>query len=140
MPAVHHIAFNCVDRLAQERFYTQHFGFQRARVFNPGQPSEFVMLRCGDTLLELFTTGGSGSDTDMRGGEQPVGFKHLCFSVEDIGAKKQELEAAGLSVGDLIDASAHAPGLTVCFFQDPEGNILELMQGWQDEDNPPPAP
>ena len=83
MNAVQHLALNCRDRLAQEKFYTEHFGFKRARVFNPGQPGEFVMLRLGSMCLEFFGV----DDKQSTGGEQTVGFKHLAFEVPDLDAR-----------------------------------------------------
>ncbi len=129
MNAVQHLAINCRDRLAQEKFYAEHFGFKRARVFNPGQPGEFVMLRLGSMCLEFFGV----DDKQSAGGEQKVGFKHLAFEVPDLDAAIARLNAAGTKTGDIIDAGVHCPGLRICFFNDPEGNILELMQGWRDE-------
>lgn len=132
---VQHIAMNCRDRVAQEEFYCRHFGFGRARVMEAGTPNEFVMLRLGDTCLELFQA--RGIPADAAGGEQPVGFKHLCFQVADVARKVAELKAAGSELDPIIDCSALVPGMAVCFFRDPEGNVLELMQGWQDESDPP---
>jgi glyoxylase I family protein len=131
---VQHIALNCRDRLAQEEFYSDHFGFRRARVFEAGTPGEFVMLRLGDTCMELFQ---AGDPAGKSGGEQPVGFKHMCFEVPDLQAKVDELAAAGFEMGPVIDCSHQSPGLAVCFFKDPEGNVLELMQGWQDDPDVP---
>ena len=131
MKAIHHIAFNCRDRAAQERFYTRHFGFQRSRVFNEGTPREFVMLRLGDTRLELFSAeAGASSGT---GGEQAVGFKHLAFAVENLEDAVAELKADGIETEEIIDCSSIVQGMRVCFFNDPEGNRLELMQGYQDQ-------
>ena len=132
---VQHLALNCRDRLAQEAFYTRHFGFRRARVFMPGQPGEFVMLRLGAMCIELF--GAAGLPTpEPGGGEQPVGFKHLAFEVADLDAALEALRADGVTPDQVIDAGAHVPGMRICFFRDPEGNILELMEGWQDEVSP----
>lgn len=132
---VQHLALNCRDRIAQEKFYTKHFGSRRARVFNAGQPDEFVMLRLGDACLELFQADSSASDAS--GGEQRVGFKHLCFEVVDITETVAELKADGMETGPIIDCGHQVPGLKVCFLRDPEGNVIELMQGWQDDPNPP---
>ncbi|HMP76290.1 MAG TPA: VOC family protein [Kiritimatiellia bacterium] len=131
MNSVHHIAFNCRDRAAQEAFYTRHFGFQRARVFNADTPDEFVMLRLGATCLELFQAKPDAAA--HRGSEQAVGFKHLPFEVPDIEAAVRGLTADGIHVDKIIDCGALLPGLKVCFFNDPEGNRLELMQGWRDQ-------
>ncbi len=128
MPAVQHIALNCQDRLATENFYTRHFGFRRARVFNRGADNEFALLRLGSTCLELFTAGQSAT-----GGEQTVGFKHLAFEVDDIDAAVAALRRDGIVPESVIDCARHLPGMRVCFFNDPDGNRLELMEGYRDE-------
>ena len=130
MSSIQHLALNCHDRQAAEKFYAEHFGFRRARVFNRGLPGEFVMLRLGSMCLELFDV---QADPAARGGEQAIGFKHLAFEVPDIDASVAKLHAAGIETGGIIDAGKHVAGLRICFFKDPEGNILELMQGWHDE-------
>jgi glyoxylase I family protein len=128
---VQHIGFNCRNKAVQERFYTKHFGFGRARVFEAGRPNEFVMLRLGDTCMELFPAAGAGPKDS--GGEQKVGFKHFCLQVTDIAAKAAEVQADGVKTGPVIDCGHQVPGLKVCFFSDPEGNVVELMEGWQDD-------
>ena len=130
MPSLQHLALNCHDRLASERFYTDFFGFRRARVFNRDLPGEFVMLRLGSMCLELFDM---KADPAARGGEQAVGFKHLAFEVPEIDVTIAKLNAAGIETGGIIDAGKHVSGLRICFFKDPDGNILELMEGWTDE-------
>ncbi len=131
MPTVQHIAFNCRDRRAQERFYARHFGFGRVRTFNAGKPNEFVMLRRGGTCLELFPCGEDAEGA--RGGSRPVGFAHLAFEVEDIDAAVAALKADGIETGDIIDCSGIVEGFRVSFLDDPEGNRLELMQGYVDD-------
>jgi glyoxylase I family protein len=128
MNTVQHIAFNCTDLKRQEQFYTSHFGFRRSRVFNAGTPNEFVMLRLGATCLELFT-----ADEPATGCEQPVGFKHLAFEVPDIHVAIGKLHADGVETDPIIDCSSVVSGLRVCFFNDPDGNRIELMQGYQDQ-------
>ncbi|MFC1453312.1 VOC family protein [Verrucomicrobiota bacterium] len=124
-----HIAFNCRDIKRQEQFFTQHFGFRRARVFNAGTPNEFLMLRLDSTCLELFSAGDSAASA----GEQSVGFKHLAFEVPDLEVAIANLHADGIESEPIIDCAAVAPGLRVCFFTDAEGNRIELMQGYQDQ-------
>ncbi len=136
MPAMQHIAMNCIDRHRQEAFYTRHFGFRRARVFNPGTKDEFVMLRNGAVCMEFFDV---PEGVRATGGEQPVGFKHLAFEVDDIEATIRALQADGVETGELIDCDPMVPGMRVCFFRDPDGNILEIMENWSDEENPPQA-
>jgi glyoxylase I family protein len=128
MIVFHHVALNCRDLERQEAFYREHLGFKRARVFRGGRPDAFVMLRLGNTCLELFTA--SPEHTGSGGGEQPVGFKHMAFEVNDLDGAVAHLEAAGVRTEAILDLSGFAQGLRVCFFHDPEGNRLELMEGY----------
>ena len=42
------------------------------------------------------------------------------------------------AIGQAVRAAGHGLKVgVVCFFKDPEGNVLELMQGWQDQPDPP---
>ena len=131
MKTVQHIAFNCRDLRVQEQFYTKHFGFRRARVFNEGTPGEFIMLRLGTTCLELLSV-QAGSEFQL-GGTQPVGFKHLAFEVDDLDAAVAALQADGIETDQIKDCSSIVEGMHVCFFNDPDGNRLELTQGYQDQ-------
>lgn len=139
MAFVQHIALNCRDMRQQERFYSEHFGFRRARVFHPGSPAEFVMLRLGTVCLELFSACDAPCGcTGNTGGEQTVGFKHLAFQVDDLDGTVARLVAAGVSSDPVINCQAMAAGLRVCFLRDPDGNILELMEGYTDDPDVPP--
>jgi glyoxylase I family protein len=131
MISIQHISLNCKDRNISEHFYSKHFGFRRARVFNQGQPNEFVMLRLGGCCIELFPA--KPEAVPAHGGEQPVGFKHLAFEVPDIQATVKQLEEDGVKTEGIIDCNDICKGLKVCFFVDPDGNRLELMQGYTDQ-------
>jgi glyoxylase I family protein len=131
MNTVHHIAFRCADRNRQEAFYARHFGFKRARVFERGKPGEFIVLRSGSACIELFPA--SPADVKKRGAEQAVGFTHLALEVPDIEKAVKKLEADGVKTEGIVDCSGMCPGLKVCFFTDPDGNRIEVMQGWTDE-------
>ena len=131
MTAVQHIALNCRNHRDQERFYTKHFGFRRARVFNAGKPDEFIILRLGSCCLELFSA--RNLTASEKGSEQPIGFKHLAFEVPDLEKALAVLKADGIATGEIVDCAAVVPGLRVSFFNDPDGNRLELMQGYQDQ-------
>jgi glyoxylase I family protein len=131
MNAFNHIAFNCRDLFAQEAFYTKHFGFKRSRTFNRGEANEFFMLKLGSMRLELFKNQKAGED---KGSEQPVGFKHLALDVPKLEPFIESLRADGIEADRIIDCGKIAPGMRIVFFRDPEGNILELMEGYRDEE------
>lgn len=132
MPAIHHIAYHCRDRIALERFYTKHLGFRRARVFNAATENEFVMLRLGACCIELFAS----PEPEAQAEKPHLGVKHLAYEVEDLDAMLGGLRADGIEPGPVLD-SVGVEGLRVCFLGDPEGNTIELMEGWHDEENPP---
>jgi len=100
-------------------------------VFNAGKADEFIMLRLGSMCLELFQA--RGSEGSQRGGEQPIGMKHLAFEVPSVDKVVKGLNADGIKTDDIIDCSSIVSGMSVCFFNDPDGNRLELMQGYQDQ-------
>jgi creatinine amidohydrolase len=131
MKSVQHIAFNCRDMQAQEQFYTKHFGFRRARVFNPDTPNEFIILRLGSTCIELFSAPAEAKDKMAK--EQPIGFQHLAFEVPDLERALAALHADGIETDEIIDCSSIIPGMRVCFFRDPDGNRVELMEGYRDQ-------
>ncbi|MBV9391291.1 MAG: VOC family protein [Verrucomicrobia bacterium] len=130
--AVNHIAFFCRDVAAQEEFFCKHFGFQRSRTFNAGQPNEFIMLRLGSVRLELFPTDPVKA-AENKGGEQPIGFRHLAFDVEKLEPAIQSLREEGIEPDPIIDNRKVIPGSRIVFFRDHEGNIIELMEGYRDE-------
>ena len=131
MAVFHHIALTCKDIKAQEDFYCTHLGFRHVRTFRAGEPNEFIMLRTKGACLELFQT--PQWQSDARGGEQPVGFRHMAFLVDDLTEKIASLTASGIVVEETLDLSSMLNGLKICFFYDPEGNRIEIMQGYSDE-------
>jgi glyoxylase I family protein len=131
MSTVQHIGINCRDVKAQEALYTKHFGFRHCCTFRADTPDEFIMLRLGSMCLELFSA--SADDKELKGGSQPIGFKHLAFEVDDIEATVAGLEADGIKTEGIKDCSHAMEGLRNCFFDDPDGNRIELLQGYRDQ-------
>ncbi len=133
-----HIALACADPLAIERFYTKHFGFRRARVYLPG-PGQVVVIASGAVSLELFPAKEERPVPQAPDdGPWYPGFRHLAFLVDDLDAKLAAMgDDAKLTLGPL-DLSQFIPGMRVAWIADPEGNVVELNQGYSDEQNPPP--
>jgi len=132
-----HVGLTCKDPLAVERFYTDHFAFKRARVYAPG-PDQVVMIRSGNVCLELFKASEeSPLPAARQSGPDYPGWRHICFQIPDLDAKLKEMgSAAQLTLGPL-DMSGFITGMKVCWLADPEGNIVELNQGYVDEADPP---
>jgi glyoxylase I family protein len=132
-----HIGLSCKDPLAIERFYTKHFGFRRVRVYAPG-PGQVVIIRSGTLALELFpSTEALPSPRVLGAGPDYPGVRHIAFQVENLDAKLAEIgNDVRVTLGPL-DMSQFIPGMRVAWFADPEENIVELNQGYVDEENPP---
>jgi glyoxylase I family protein len=128
---VTHLAFRCRNLAAQEAFYTKHFGFKRSRTFHRGESGEFFLLKLGAMRLELFPP--DPAQPVAQGGEQTVGFRHLAFEVPKLEPMIESLRADGIQPDSIIELPQIAEGFRIVFFRDPEGNIIELMEGYRDE-------
>ena len=139
--AMHHIALNCRDNAATEEFYKKWFGFARALKFEGPSGHPVIFIRLGDFYLELFKATEQGDGPDAKGpevmgpqatgGEQPVGFKHFCLQVDGVRdyyeRMKDEVEFTVTPV-----TPPALPHLTFVFFKDPDGNIVQLLEGWKE--------
>jgi glyoxylase I family protein len=133
-----HVGMTCKDPVKVEKFYTKHFGFKRARVYAPG-PDQVVMIKAGNNYLELFKAEeNTPLDPPKEAGYNFPGWKHICFTVDDLEATLRKMgDEAKITQGP-VDMGGFVPGMKVCWVADPEGNIVELNQGYVDEKNPPP--
>ena len=133
-----HVAYSCKDPLVIERWYSKHFGFTRGRVYLPG-PGQVVMIKRGGVYLELFpSTMDRPNERVLGAGPDYPSVRHIAFLVDDLDAKLAEMgDEAKVTLGPL-DMGQFIPGMRVAWLSDPEGNIVELNQGYKDEDNPPP--
>lgn len=132
-----HIAVACKDPIILERFYTRYFGFKRARVLPVGD-DQIVFIKSGNVYLEIFQ---SEEETPTlapdKDGPQYPGWRHLAFKVDDIDAMLSEMsDDAKITLGPL-DFDDFIPGWRTVWVADPEGNIVEISQGYVDQDNPP---
>jgi glyoxylase I family protein len=132
-----HVALNCRDLAAMERFYTRYFGFRRARVIDLGA-DQIVFLKSGSVYLELFrATETAPTPPAKNDGPAWPGVRHLAFQVQDVEAKLAELGAeARINLGPL-EFNDFIPGWKTVWIRDPEGNVLEISQGFVDQENPP---
>lgn len=134
---IHHMGMSCRDPLATERFYSRYFGFKRTRVVPLGE-TQITFLRQGDYYLELFQAEGESAENEADGPHAP-GWRHMAFAVENVDAKLAELGSdANVTLGPL-DFDDFIPGWRAVWLADPDGNIIEISQGYVDQDNPPEA-
>lgn len=135
-----HIGLTCKDPIVIERFYSKYFGFKRARVIPLGD-DQIVFIRSGHFYLELFKAKADAPVAAPKDDGYPwPGFRHFAFEVDDVDAKLAEMGADAKVMLGPADFSAFIPGWKGAWLADPEGNIVEINQGYVDQVTPPAIP
>ena len=144
MKGLHHVGITVKDLDASIRFYHDVLGLQFSNepspwfdapelgpaVGVPGAGLRQVSLVLGDTTLELLEYKSPPSETTEPLKSNSLGASHVAFLVEDIDAKKAELEAKGIpfySDVNVVDEGVLA-GWRWVYFEDPDGYPLELVE------------
>jgi glyoxylase I family protein len=132
-----HMALSCKDPLAVERFYSKHFDFRRARVIPVGE-DQVVFIKRGDVYLELFRATKEAPALPVGGaGPEYPAWRHIAFQVDNVDEKLAAMgEEAKITLGPL-NFDDVIPGWRTVWLADPEGNIVEVSQGYVDQKNPP---
>lgn len=134
-----HVGITCKDPATIERFYTKCFGFKRARFIPLGVDDQIVFLKSGSVYLELFKAkADSPTPPPQNDGHPYPGLRHLAFEVDNVDAKLADLGAAAKIMLGPLNFDDFIPGWRGVWIADPEGNIVEISQGYVDQDNPPP--
>jgi glyoxylase I family protein len=133
-PTFAHVALNCHDIATTARFYRKHFGFRTARVVDLGESKQIVFLKSGEMYLELFQAEAiSPVAAAMNDGPTWPGVRHIAFQVTNVDAKLAAMgDEAKLSFGP-FDFDAFIPGWRTAWIADPDGNIVEISQGFKDD-------
>jgi catechol 2,3-dioxygenase-like lactoylglutathione lyase family enzyme len=97
--------------------------------FGPGIPVRW--LTSGNERIELLQIPNSKPPTDPRakppGHAAVQGYSQMTLSTSDLAATKAALAAQGLTPA--LDITEVAPlGVKVMYYQDPEGNAVEIAQ------------
>jgi catechol 2,3-dioxygenase-like lactoylglutathione lyase family enzyme len=141
---LHHVGITVKDLEASIRFYHDVLGLEFSNepspwfddpglgpaVGVPGAALRQVSLALGDTTLELLEYSSPPSETERPLLSNNVGASHVAFVVEDIHAKKAELESRGIdfySDVNVVDEGVLA-GWRWVYFEDPDGYPLELVE------------
>ena len=144
MKALHHVGITVKDLDTSIRFYHDVLGLQFSNepspwfegeelgpaVGVPGAALRQVSLLLGDTTVELLEYKNPPSETSGPLGSNSFGASHIAFLVDDIEAKKVELEARGIafySDVNYVDEGVLA-GWRWVYFEDPDGYPLELVE------------
>jgi glyoxylase I family protein len=138
----HHISLNCRDPIALERFYSRHFGFKRARVVQLPDNRQIVFLQGPNIYFELFPAQGERPISQDIGPDGPLypGVRGISFLVDSIDALLAAMGPDARITFGPLDFGGFIPGWKSVWLADPEGNVVQLTQGFVDQENPPPLP
>jgi len=132
-----HVALSCADPILTEKWYSKHFGFTRARVIPIGD-DQIVFVKSGSVYLELFKASGeSPIPAPEKDGPAYPAIRHIAFQVDDVDATLAAMgDEAKVTLGP-FGFDAFIPGWRTVWVSDPDGNIVEISQGFTDQENPP---
>ena len=116
---IEHVAIAAQDTTALCEWYCKTFGFQVVYDNKKAPPTYFVKL--GSGLVELIPA--SDKARIERENTDP-GLSHLAISVEGFDAAAADLEAKGVTLENVREASG---GVKVGFLKDTEGNLLQVI-------------
>jgi glyoxylase I family protein len=135
------VAITCKDPIVTEIFYAKYFGFKRARVAKLPDGDQIVFIKMSDSAfyLELFKAKEELPILiPTLDGYQFPSVRHIAFKVDNVDAKLAEIgDDAKITLGPL-DFDNYIPGWRTVWVSDPDGRIVEISQGFLDEDNPLP--
>jgi glyoxylase I family protein len=135
MPLVwSHVALNCRDQAKTEQFYQRWLGFERVRTVELGD-QEIIFLRNGHVLLELF--GAKGDELVPPAADGPANpgvIRHLAFQTDDVDAFLATLDGEVSATLGPLDFHDFIPGWRTVWLPDPDGVIVEVSQGYRDQD------
>ena len=147
---IHHTALSTPDVERAVAFYRDLFGFEVAfdfawdednRAFQrthaaPETRGRVVMLERGSARLEIFEY-AKPVPRPMTGppGNADHGLCHLAFEVKQIDDEVERLRRAGMRF--LSDPVPQAY-VKCCYGRDPDGNLIELIEYFDEDAAPPP--
>ena len=114
---IDHVVLKVRNLSAMVRFYEQALGFT---VLRKVEELKLVQMRAGASMLDLIDK--------ERGPADGGNMDHLCFRIEpfDRDAVVARLSPLGITVGETVQRiGAEGKGPSV-YFDDPEGNQIEL--------------
>jgi len=124
MPApftAEHLGLAASDPLRLKEWYERCLGAQL--VFAMPQTPPAFLLNVGGLVIEIYP---ADSASPLTAANRLAGWRHLALKVDSLEAARAHLEAAGVVITEPVKPAGG--GGRVLFFQDPEGNLLHLVE------------
>ena len=119
---VEHVGIYARDSGALAEWYARTLELREIRrIEKEGRPPIVFLQGDRGAVIEILPTDAAPSDQNL---DSP-GFTHLGIVVEDLVVQGERLADLGVQLWGVRDTSN---GWKIAYFNDPEGNILELVQ------------
>jgi glyoxylase I family protein len=120
--SIEHLGLPARDPAALKDWYMRVLGAKL--VFSSEPPGTACLLALpGGFMIEIY---GGDSALPQISNNKLNGWRHVALRVASVASAKAELEGRGLRFTEEIKPAAG--GGRVLFFQDPEGNLLHLVE------------
>jgi methylmalonyl-CoA/ethylmalonyl-CoA epimerase len=126
---INHVAIVVADIEQAVVFWRDALGLQLDHIEDvPSQKAKVAFLPIGDSEVELVQPTSDDSGTAKFLAEKGGGMHHLCFEVDDIGAKLEELKHQGIRL--INEIPLDLPGRKIAFVHPKStgGVLVELYQ------------
>lgn len=126
---LNHVAIAVTDLLAAAARYRDGLGAEVGPVRElPEHGVRVVFVTLPNTKVELLEPLGEGSPIAGFLGKTGGGIHHLCYEVEDLGAARDRLVAAGARVLGGVRIGAHGKPVLFLHPKDFDGTLIELEE------------
>ncbi|GAA1571993.1 hypothetical protein GCM10009789_26930 [Kribbella sancticallisti] len=117
------VVVNCTDVQRSVEYYAK---FLEVELIGEAT-AERAVLDAVTATIELRAVEAGREQSTWVGDDLQKGFRHLGFKVDRLDERAEVLKAAGVEFKlDPLDAEGK---VRICFFYDPDGTLLEMIQG-----------
>jgi glyoxylase I family protein len=120
--SVEHLGLPARNPVALKDWYARMLG-ARLVFGNDQTPPAFLLALPGGVMIEIY---GGDFSLPETSDNKLNGWRHVALRVDSVDAAKAELEHRGLKFTEGVKPAGG--GGRVLFFQDPEGNLLHLVE------------
>lgn len=119
---IEHIGIYATDSAALADWYARALKLDEVqRIEKEGRPPVVFLKGESGAVVEILPTGEAASQKELTA----PGFTHLGIVVDDLDGEQKRLEKLGVEMWGIRSTSN---GWKIGYFNDPEGNTLELIQ------------